>query len=234
MQDRCRKAGPALCLYLPQSREPSMRLSLLSLFLLLLTHLSPAAMAQEVETTFPAQTFTADPAHTSVTFSVDHLGFSNFTAGFDTVAATLELDPEAPETSKLLVEIPVGSLDLPTPPPDFREMLLGPQWFDAATYPTITYVSDSITMTGERTATVEGTMTMHGVSHPMTLQVTYNGGWGRQPFEPAARAGFSATGSIDRSDFGMDIGLPPPGTSMGVADEVTFRIETEMTGEPFE
>lgn len=190
--------------------------------------------AQEIERSFPAQTFTLDPAHTVVLFSVNHLGFSNFTAGFDTVTASLQLDPDAPETSRLSVSVEVDSLDLPTPPEGFRETLLGPEWFDAATYPEITFVSGSITRTGDKTARVEGTLTLRGVSQPVTLDVTYNGGWGKQPFEPQARAGFSASTTISRSAFGMGFGVPPEGTDFGVSDAVRITIETEWMGEPFE
>ena len=189
--------------------------------------------AQDIEWSFPAQTFTSDPAHTSVLFSVNHIGFSQYTAGFDDVAATLWLDPDAPESSKLSATIRVDSLDLPTPPEGFREMLLGPDWLDATAYPEMTYVADRIIRTGEKTATVEGTLTLRGVSAPVTLEVTYNGGWGKQPFEPAARAGFSARGELKRSVFGMGFGVPPEGSDFGVSDMVKIVIETEWTGEPF-
>ena len=108
--------------------------------------------AQDIEWSFPAQTFTSDPAHTSVLFSVNHIGFSQYTAGFDDVAATLWLDPDAPETSRLSATIRVDSLDLPTPPEGFREMLLGPDLLDATAYPEMTYVADRIIRTGEKTA----------------------------------------------------------------------------------
>lgn len=189
--------------------------------------------AQQIEYSFPAQTFTMDPAHSTLVFRVNHLGFSHYTAGFDTLDGMLVLDPDAPESSVLSVTIPLASLDLATPPAGFRDMLLGPDWFDAAAYPQITYVSTAITLTGAKTATVDGDLTLHGVTHPVTLQVTYNGGWGKQPFEPQARAGFSATGTLNRSDFGMVNGLPPEGTDFGVGDQVSFVIETEWMGEPF-
>ena len=68
------------------------------------------------------------------------------------------------------------------------------------------------------------------MTKPVTLAVTYNGGWGSMPMDPSgARIGFSATGSLNRSDFGMGYGLPAPGTTMGVWDEVKIEIEAEFT-----
>lgn len=71
---------------------------------------------------------------------------------------------------------------------------------------------------------------MLGVSVPIMLDVTFNGGWPAQPFDPGGRVGFSANGGLNRSDFGMTTGLPAPGSDIGVGDTVTFRIEAEFTG----
>ncbi|OWU78064.1 hypothetical protein ATO3_03655 [Marinibacterium profundimaris] len=205
--------------------------------LLALLATAGAATAQEapqIERSFPAQSFTLDPAHASVIFSVNHIGFSNYTAGFDDISAILVLDPDAPETSLLEVTIDIASLDLPHPPEGFREMLLSPDWLDAAANPRMTYISDTITLTGEDTATITGDLTLRGITAPVTLAATYNGGWGKQPFEPHARVGFSASGTLNRSDFGLTTGLPPAGSDFGVGDTVTLTIETEWIGEPFE
>jgi polyisoprenoid-binding protein YceI len=73
-------------------------------------------------------------------------------------------------------------------------------------------------------------VTMNGITKPITLDATYNGGWGHMPLDPGgARAGFSITGTLLRSDFGIANGIPAPGTTMGVSDEVRFYFETEMS-----
>ena len=198
--------------------------------LTLLTLATPLA-AQDTLAGVPAQTFTLDPAHASLLFSVGHLGFSNYTAGFDTLEGTLQLDPAAPETAQLDVTVNVASLDLPTPPLGFREELLGPNFFDADRFPQITFRSTGITRTGEATADVTGDLTLHGVTQPVTLQMTFNGNSTAGQFEPWARIGFSAVGEISRSAFGMGYGVPPEGSTIGVFDTVTLRIETEWTGE---
>jgi polyisoprenoid-binding protein YceI len=94
------------------------------------------------------------------------------------------------------------------------------------------YESTSITRTGPTTADILGNLTLKGVTKPVTLQATFNGGYEGHPMDPAARIGFSARGVLKRSDFGIDIGIPAPGSTMGVFDEVTISIETEFTGPP--
>jgi polyisoprenoid-binding protein YceI len=64
------------------------------------------------------------------------------------------------------------------------------------------------------------------------LDTHYNGGYAGQPMEPNARIGFSARGSFKRSDFGISYGIPAPGTTMGVGDEVQVILETEFSGPP--
>ncbi|WP_102109273.1 YceI family protein [Oceaniglobus roseus] len=178
---------------------------------------------------YPAQTYTLDPAHSTVVFSLDHLGFSRFTATFDEIAGTLELDTAAPQEAQLSVTISTGSLDIPKPPEGFREMLLGPDWLDAEAHPEITYRSTAIIPDGEA-ATIEGLLTFRGTEQPVTLHATFNGAWPGPPYEPGPRLGFSATGTFLRSAFGMGQGVPPVGTQFGVSDTVTVRIETEWTG----
>ncbi|XDA99616.1 YceI family protein [Sulfitobacter sp. LCG007] len=195
--------------------------------------LASICAAQDIDRSFPAQTFTIDPSHTSVVFSINHIGFSDYTASFDDIAGSLALDPDDPESALLEVTIRTDSLDLPKPPEGFREMLLGPDWLDAAGHPDITFRSTLIERTGERTADVTGDLTLKGVTAPVKMQVSFNQSWGEQPFEPHARIGFSADTVFDRSAFGLDAGLPPPGTDFGVGDAITVRIETELTGEPF-
>ncbi|MEL6207010.1 MAG: YceI family protein [Pseudomonadota bacterium] len=182
----------------------------------------------------PARTWQADPAHASLTFSVSHLGFSRFNAGFDTFAATLVLDPAAPEEATLTVTVDVASIDLPTPPEGFYETMLGLDWFDAATYPDMVYTSSSITRTGPDTARIDGTLAARGTEVPVTLQARFNGGYPSSPFEPFARVGFSATGTVSRSALGMGFGVPAPGTTFGVGDAVRISTEVEFIAEPVE
>lgn len=99
----------------------------------------------------------------------------------------------------------------------------------------MTYRSSSLEMMGANTARVPGLFTLKGVSKPAVLDVTFNGGYaGMADFDPRARIGISARGTLNRSDFNMEYGLPPKGTHMGVGDSVEFVIEAEFSGPPLE
>jgi polyisoprenoid-binding protein YceI len=97
------------------------------------------------------------------------------------------------------------------------EELKGPQWFDAAKYPAISFVSSKVTPTGRGTARVDGTLTMHGVSKPETLAVKFNGA-AVNPIDHSYSVGFEASGSVRRSDFGVKTYVPL------VGDDVTLMI----------
>jgi polyisoprenoid-binding protein YceI len=118
------------------------------------------------------------------------------------------------------------------PPRGFQEELRGPQWLDAANFKDITFKSTSVTLTGPNTAKIAGDFTLHGVTKPLTLDTTFNGGYVGHPMDPNARIGFSATGTLNRSDFGISYGVPAPGSTMGVSDAVEIIIEAEFTGPP--
>jgi polyisoprenoid-binding protein YceI len=189
-------------------------------------------MAAQDLGTPPAGTYRVDPGHTRVLFRVNHLGFSDYIAPFTGVQATLAFDPARPEAMTLSAVIDAGSVATlyPDPAVDFDAVIEGAEFLDAATHPQITFTSTAVRLTGADTAQVTGDLTLRGVTRPLTLAVRYNGGWGRHPMDPGgARIGFSATGTLKRSDFGMTFGLPAPGTKMGVADEVALIIETELS-----
>jgi polyisoprenoid-binding protein YceI len=191
------------------------------------TVLAVPAMAADL----PAGTYRLDKHHASLTFTVNHLGFSNYTAQFATFDATLELDPANPTAANLEATIDPASLDLPTPPEGFKAELTGPNWLDAAKFPQMTFKSTSVESIGEKSARVTGDFTLHGVTKPVTLEVTFNGGYpGIPDMDPNARIGFSAKGVLKRSEFGLAYGVPAPGTTMGVSDEVQFAIEAELNG----
>ncbi len=183
----------------------------------------------------PAGAYTLDKAHASLIFKVNHLGFSNYTARFKRFDAKLQFDPANLPASKLTATVDVKSLETDYPDPvklDFNAQLLGKDLFDAAQFPTMEYRSKRVEQTGPKSMRIYGDLTLHGVTKPVTLEATYNGGYAGHPMDPHARIGFSAHGTLKRSDFGMSYGIPAPGTTMGVGDEVTVIIETEFNGPP--
>ncbi len=189
--------------------------------------------SEKMTTDIPAGHYTLDETHSTLIFRVSHLGFSFYTGSFSRFDAALDLDPEELERTKLAATIDVSSLVIPAPPEGFLEELLGPKWLNAKAYPKMTYESRKVTMTGDNTLQVLGDLTLNGKTAPVTLVVTINGGYpGMKGFDPQARAGFSAHGHLNRSDFGVSFGVPEEGSTMGVGDEVEFIIETEFTGPP--
>lgn len=190
----------------------------------------PASPQAAVTTDAPAGAYRLDPMHSTLTFRVNHIGFSNYTASFARFGGDLTLDPAHPELAQINVSIDPRSLTLPAPPAGFLDDLLGASWFDTAQYPAITFSSTAVERTGANTARVTGDFTLHGITKPVTLDVTFNGGYAGHQLEPQARIGFSAQGSFNRSDFGMGLGVPPAGSTMGVSDAVEVIIETELNG----
>ncbi len=190
------------------------------------------AQAAPVATDAPAGDYTLDKHHASLTFRVDHLGFSIYTARFTSLDATLKFDPKNPAASVFEGTVDPNSLEVPSPPAGFLTDLRGPQWLDTGKYPTITFRSTKIELTGPNTANVTGDFTLHGVTKPLTLAATFNGGYAGHPYDPNGRIGFSAEGTLKRSDFGIAYGIPAPGTKMGVGDEIQVALESEFTGPP--
>lgn len=178
----------------------------------------------------PAGAYTLDPSHASLTFKVNHLGFSLYTAQFQTFTADLQLDPANPETASVKAEIELASLLLPSPPDGFKDELLGDNWLGASRTPKMRFESTGVSRTGPATADIAGNLTLNGVTKPVMLSAKFNGGYEGHPQDPNARIGFSAHGALKRSDFDVSLGIPAPGSSMGVFDDVQFEIEAEFTG----
>lgn len=193
------------------------------------------AVAAEPPVDVPAGAYTIDPAHTSLLFRVDHLGFSNYTARFKKATAQLQLDPNNLAASNVTVTVDAKSLETDFPDPktlDFNAELLGEGWLNAGKFPEITFRSTSVEPTGTRTMRINGELSLRGVTRPMVLEAKFNGGYRGHPMDPNARIGFSATGVLKRSEFGITYGIPAPGTKMGVSDEVNVIVETEFSGPP--
>lgn len=194
---------------------------------------APAShLVTPAKTDAPSGAYTLDKAHASLLFRVNHLGFSQYTASFSRFDAALTLDVARPEASSVSATIDAASLTLPSPPPGFTDTLRGPQWLDAAQYPEITFRSTKVEMTAPNAAAITGDFTLHGITRPVTLNAVFNGGYAGHPMDPHARIGFSAHGTLKRSDYGIAFGIPEPGSTMGVGDEVDVVIEAEFSGPP--
>ncbi|MBK6350249.1 MAG: polyisoprenoid-binding protein [Proteobacteria bacterium] len=186
-------------------------------------------------TNVPAGAYTLDRTHASLIFRVNHLGFSNYTARFKRFDAKLQFDPANLAASKVTASVDVDSLETDFPDParlDFNAVLKGAAWLDVAQFPRMEFASSHIDVTGVNTLRIHGDLTLHGVTRPIVLEATFNGGYAGHPMDPNARIGFSAQATLKRSEFGIAYGIPAPGTTMGVSDEVAVVIEAEFTGPP--
>ena len=191
----------------------------------------PAAEVPEPASgALPAGSYTLDKAHASLIFRVNHLGFSHWTARFTSFDAQLQFDPAKPAADRVVVTIDPASLTPDNPPPGFVTALRGAQWLDAGQFPQITFKSTRVEAVGKDGLRITGDMTLHGTTKPVVLDATFNGGYVGHPMDPHARIGFSAHGTLKRSEFGIAYGIPQPGSTMGVSDAVEFTIEAEFSG----
>jgi polyisoprenoid-binding protein YceI len=183
----------------------------------------------------PAGAYKLDKAHASLLLRADHLGFSMYTARFKQFDAQLQFDPANIPASSVTVSIDTASIETDFPDPathDFNAQLRSEQWLDTSQHPQMTFRSTSIEMTGSNTMRIHGDLTLRGVTRPVTLDASFNGGYAGHPLDPNARIGFSARGALNRSEFGMGFGVPEPGSRMGVGDRVEVVIEAEFNGPP--
>ena len=161
--------------------------------------------------------FSLDPQHSSVRWEISHFGFSS-PSGKWLANGTLDLDEKNPANSRIDVTIDVA--DLITGIPELDKHLRGALFFDTEKYPIATFVSDKIKVTGKDTAQVQGNLTLRGITKPVTLDVKLNK-YAKNPINDKQTAGFSATATLKRSDFGMKTLLP------GLGDKVKLTIEVE-------
>jgi polyisoprenoid-binding protein YceI len=166
---------------------------------------------------FAADTYTLDSKHTYVLWHINHFGFSN-PSGKWMAEGTIVIDDAKPDNSKVNATIHTDTLA--TGLADLDEHLKSPLFFDVKQFPTATFVSNKVKMTGKSTATVTGMLTLHGITKPVTLNVTLN----KEAINPISNkpsVGFSATAKLNRSDFGITTLLP------GLSDEVVLDIQAE-------
>ena len=165
-----------------------------------------------------AADYTIDPTHSHILFMIDHLGFAKIVGLFSDFNGNLSFDTNNVPGSKLNVTIKTDSLQTQFAARD--KDLKGADWFNVTEFPEMTYVGSEFVKKDERTGTVTGKLTMHGVTKPVTLNVVVNK-VGQNPLDKIDSAGFSARGTFKRSDFGMK-------TFLGaIGDDVDLIIEIE-------
>lgn len=161
-----------------------------------------------------AGSYAVDAGHTQVLFTVNHLGFTEYTGQFTNPTGSLTLDPKNPAGAKVEIVFPIDKVMTTVPALD--DHLKKADFFDAAKFPEGRFVSTKVAVSGQ-TATITGDLTLKGVTKPVVLQARFVGA-GADMRSKKPYVGFAATTTIKRSDFGIAYGIP------AVSDEVKLVI----------
>ncbi|HEX3540344.1 MAG TPA: YceI family protein [Acidimicrobiales bacterium] len=169
-----------------------------------------------------------DPAHSSVVFSIRHLGLSKVWGRFDRIDAALDVGDSVEDTT---VEATIDMTSVDTNQPERDAHLRSTDFFDTDRQPQMRFRSTRIRSHGDSWL-LEGEVTLNGITRPMTLEVEFNG-VETFPGREAVHAGFSASGEMKRSDFGIDFGILPIGIDkVALADKVRFDLDLQFVAPP--
>jgi polyisoprenoid-binding protein YceI len=177
-----------------------------------------AAFALASGAAFAADPYTIDPNHTQVEYTYSHLGFSHITGHLSNVEGDFLFDAKDPTKSSIQVHVPIDTITVGVKALD--DELVKESFFDAAKYPLATFQSTKVTSRGKDKLAVAGDLTIHGITKPVTFDVTVNK-VGMNPMRGVPAAGFDAVTTVKRSDFGLTKYVP------NVGDEVTLHITME-------
>lgn len=169
--------------------------------------------------------WTIDPGHTTVGFGVRHMMITTVRGELSLTEGQLEYDPRRPESAKVTASVDVASIDTREPKRDAH--LRSADFFDADTYPQITFVSRRVVPRGSGRFALEGDLTIRGVTRPVTFDVEDVSApqvdpWGNQ------RIGASAKARIRRSEFGMTWNATLEAGGLLVSDDVTIHVDVSL------
>lgn len=184
--------------------------------------------APAIAQTAPAGDYAVDKTHATIQWQGLHNGLSWYTARFTSFDIKLNFDPADVTKSKITATIDPKSIETDftkTRPAgsttDFNaELATGERWLNGNKFPQISFTSTAVTKTGTNTGKMTGNLTFLGVTKPVTLDVTYNG-FKSFPPPKKAKVGFTATGKINKTQWGMSTGGP-------IADDIKIEINAEF------
>ncbi len=174
-----------------------------------------------------ATTYKIDPDHSTVGFKIRHL-FSNVQGAFDQYDGSFVYAPGHPEQWSATATMQAASIDTKVSERD--KHLRSKDFFDVATYPTLTFKSTQVTDATDTGAKLHGLLTIHGVEKPVVLDLTIHGE-GKDPWGNV-RAGFTATTTINRKDFGVIWNKALETGQLLVGEEVEITLEIEGIAQP--
>lgn len=172
-----------------------------------------------------AASYDVDPAHTHVGFSVTHMTIATVRGEFGTVSGTVDYDPANVAATKINATVAVSSVDTREPKRDAH--LAAPEFFDAAKFPTMTFVSRSVANAGASGFDVVGDLTIRGVTKPVTFHVDPISAEIKDPWGGFRRAAH-ATAKINRKDFGVSWSGTMDSGGYVVSDEVAIELDVEL------
>lgn len=177
------------------------------------------SILHEQRTDLPAGTWTVDPVHSSVGFSVKHMVVANFRGGFGTFDVTLD-------ENGLRGTVDVASVDVSEP--NLKGHLLSPDFFDAERHPKLSFRSTAIRVAGDR-VDIDGELTIKGITKPVSISGTVSGPVTHMDGNP--RLGLELETVVDRTAFGLDWNAPLPSGGFAVGNDVKLHVELELVGQ---
>jgi len=183
-----------------------------------MTRSAIAAIALTFTLPAAADSYTIDPVHSQPIFEVQHMGFSIQRGSFTKATGKITLDRAAKKGS---IDVVIDATSIKTIDPKLDTHVKGEDFFNAAKYPTLAFKSTNLTFEGDRVVSVDGDLTLLGVTKPVTLKIA-NEVCGEHPFNKRPMCGAEASTTVKRSEWGMKYGIPK-----AVADDVRIIIPIE-------
>ena len=172
-------------------------------------------------TTVTPGTWTIDPTHTEVGFTVRHL-MSKVRGKFETVEGALVT---AKDVTASTVSVTVDLSSINTGAVDRDNHLRGGDFFDVESHPQMTFVTTGVVQKSDTDFAITGDLTIRGITKPVELAVEFLGE-GKDPWG-GTRVGIEATGVISRKDFGITFNIPVEGEKVMIGDKITLQISAE-------
>jgi polyisoprenoid-binding protein YceI len=153
----------------------------------------------------PAGTYYLDSKEALVRYTTIHMGLTEFWGTFPNATGTLTIDPKAVNAAKVDIKVPIMGVE--TTNKELNAEFISSEFFDFGKFRSAHFVSTQVVRTGPRTARMTGDLTLHGITKPVVLNVTFNGA-GPNSFSKVLTLGFKAEGTVKRSDFGLGKYVP--------------------------
>jgi polyisoprenoid-binding protein YceI len=184
-----------------------------------------AIVALVLPSAAPAAVWNIDPAHTNVAFKIRHLTIANVKGTFAKFSGTVDIDDQ--DITKSRIDVTIDTASIGTNVQKRDDHLRSADFFDVATYPTMTFVSRKIVSAGQDKLTVTGELTLRGVTREVVLDVEGLSPEVKDPWG-GVRRGASASARINRKDFGVSWNEVLEGGGLAVGEDVAISLEVEL------